>query len=268
MGFWYDGNKNTAANKREENGIVYYIRGVREVQGKRFERYAVHTHFIERGEDLCGLIDQYVKPLYQPGDILAIGEKVVSMCQNNTVEKSQVKLGFLAKTLSKFAKKNSEAGIGMGEPYKLQLAINMKGAPLILWAAFCGGICKIFGKRGVFYEIVGQDVAGLDGFYEHSAFETYHDLAVLNPKDPDKVCRDIMENCGIKSMIIDANDISVEILGKSESLSGAGDAFLEELVRDNPAGQDDELTPFILIRDIGDKPAQPYVPMKPREEHS
>lgn len=266
MAFWYDGNKNYAENKREKDGITYYIRGVAEVEGKRLERYAVHTHFIGRGEDLIAIVEKYVKPLVEAGDILAIGEKVVSMCQDNTVEKDKVKLGLIAKTLSKFAKPNSDSGIGMGEPYKLQLAIDMKGAPKVLFAAVCGGVAKVFGKRGVFYEIIGQDVAGIDGFYDHSAFDTYHDLAVLNPKDPDKVCADIKEQLGIDTMIIDANDISVEILGKSESLCALGDKFLEDSVRDNPAGQDDELTPFIIIRDIKDNEAQPYVPMKAREE--
>ncbi len=265
MAFWYDGNKNYAENKREADGITYYIRGVIEVDGKRLERYAVHTHFIGRGEDLCAIIEKYVKPLIKPGDILATGEKVVSMCQDNTVEKDKVKLGLLAKTLSKFAKPNSDAGIGMGEPYKLQLAINMKGAPRVLFAAFCGGVGKLFGKRGVFYEIVGQDVAGIDGFYDHSAFDTYHNLAVLNPKDPDKVCAEIKEKTGIDAMIIDANDIAVEILGKSEGLKAYSDKFLADSVRDNPAGQDDELTPFIIIRDIKDAEAEPYVPMKARE---
>lgn len=266
MAFWYDGNKNYAENKREKDGITYYIRGVTEVDGKRLERYAVHTHFIGRGENLCEILTKYVRPLYLEGDILAIGEKVVSMCQDNTVEKEKVKLGFLAKTLSKFAKPNSDSGIGMGEPYKLQLAINMKGAPLILWAAFRAGVGKVFGKSGVFYEIVGQDVAGIDGFYEHSAFDTYHDLAVLNPKEPDRVCAEIKEKTGMEAMIIDANDIAVEILGKTPALALLGDDFLADSVRDNPAGQDDELTPFIIIRDIKDNEAQPYVPMKAREE--
>lgn len=266
MAFWYDGNKNYAENKREKDGITYYIRGVREVEGKRLERYAINTHFIERGEDLCDLVGRYVLPIYEKGDILAIGEKVVAMCQNNTVEKKDVKIGFLARTLSKFATKNSDAGIGMGEPYKLQLAINMKGAPLILWGAFWGAVCKVFGKRGVFYEIVGQDVAGIDGFYMHSSFETYHDLAVLNPENPDGACEKIYDTHGIDVMIIDANDISVEILGTSKNLKELTTEYLCETVRDNPAGQDDELTPFIIIRDIKDAPAQPYVPMKARDE--
>ncbi len=261
MAVWYEGNLNKSENRREENGVAYYIRGVREVEGARYERYAVQTHFIERGEDYVEVVRRYIAPLYKPGDIVTISEKVVSMCQNNTVEMKDVKVGFWAKFLSKFATHNVN-GIGMDEPYKLQLAINMKGLPLILWASFCGAVCRIFGKRGVFYTIVGQDVSGIDGFYSHSAFETYHTLAVLNPKEPDKVCADIEQALGVACAVVDANDINVEVLGRAPSLMDKPADFVAELIRDNPAGQDDELTPFVISRDIGDAPAQPYVPVE------
>ncbi len=259
MAYWYEGNLNTPENQREKDGIVYYIRGVQQVDGVRYERYAVKTHFIQRGEDYIEVLRRYVAPLYQPGDIVSLGEKVVSMCQNNTVEMSQVRLGFWAKFLSRFATHNNN-GIGMDEPYKLQLAINMKGLPLILWAVFCGAVARLFGKRGVFYKIAGKDIAGIDGFYSHSAFEVYHTLAVLNPKEPDKVCAHIYETLGMSCFIADANDLAVEILGCSPDLKDKPDSFLAALIGDNPAGQDDELTPFIIIRDIGDRPAEPYVP--------
>lgn len=182
--------------------------------GARYERYAVKTHFIERGESYLEVLRRYVVPLIQPGDIVTMGEKVISMCQNNTVEMKDVRVGFWARFLSKFATHNNN-GIAMDEPYKLQLAIDMKGLPLILWASFAGAVCKLFGKRGVFYKIVGQDVAGIDGFYSHSAFETYHTLAVLNPKEPDKVCEEIHSALGISCVLVDANDIDVEVLGCS-----------------------------------------------------
>ena len=166
------------------------------------------------------------------------------------------------KFLSKFATVNHN-GIGMNEPYKLQLAIDLKGLPCVLFATVCAAFGKLFGKRGVFYKIVGQDVAGIDGFYDHSAFEVYHSLAVLNPKEPEKECNLIKNNLDISCMVVDANDISVEILGKSSDLNDKTDDFLAELIRDNPAGQDDELTPFIIIRDIGDCEAEPYVPVEP-----
>ena len=114
----------------------------------------------------------------------------------------------------------------------------------------------------MFYEIVGQDVSGIDGFYSHSVFETYHTLAVLNPKEPDKVCADIEQALGVACAVVDANDINVEVLGRSPSLMDRPADFVAELIRDNPSGQDDELTPFVISRDIGDAEAQPYVPVE------
>ena len=32
MAIWYEGNRNKAENRHEENGVVYYVRGVREVE--------------------------------------------------------------------------------------------------------------------------------------------------------------------------------------------------------------------------------------------
>ena len=97
MAFWYEGNRNNEQNRREKDGVTYYIRGLREVNGVRYERYGIKTHFIERGEDHIEILRRYVSPLYQAGDVVTLGEKVISMCQDNTVEKADVKLGFWAK---------------------------------------------------------------------------------------------------------------------------------------------------------------------------
>ena len=94
MAVWYEGNLNIKENMREHEGVTYYIRGVREVDGIRYERYAVKTHFIERGEDYIEVVRRYVSPLYKPGDIVSISEKVISMCQDNTVEKKTCGLDF------------------------------------------------------------------------------------------------------------------------------------------------------------------------------
>jgi hypothetical protein len=48
-------------------------------------------------------------------------------------------------------------------------------------------------------------------------------------------------------IIIDANDFTRDILGKSDDVI-LNDEQLCEIIRDNPAGQDDQCTPFILIR--------------------
>ena len=48
-------------------------------------------------------------------------------------------------------------------------------------------------------------------------------------------------------MIIDASDIDCVILGKCSAVT-LTDEQLCEIVRDNPAGQEGQCTPFILIR--------------------
>ncbi len=56
-----------------------------EVSGKKYARYALRTHFVEMGEDLAGLVRQYVLPHYRPGDILSMSEKVVALCQKDVI---------------------------------------------------------------------------------------------------------------------------------------------------------------------------------------
>ena len=82
MAFWYEGNRNLSGNRREKDGVVYYVRGLREANGGRYERYAVNTHFIDRGEDYVEVLRQYVSPLYQAGDIVSMSEKVISFNEN------------------------------------------------------------------------------------------------------------------------------------------------------------------------------------------
>lgn len=243
------GFRNSEETKKECNGITYYVRKSIGVNGCEFERYAIQTHFVNRGESYMDLVEKYVAPLYEKGDILSISEKVISMCQDNTVEKKDVKLGFWAKFLSKFASSNNH-GIAMDEPYKLQLAINLAGLPRILFASVCSAFTKLFGVKGVFYKIAGHDIDGIDGFYMNSSFDLYHDLALLNPKEPSKVCNEMHNAFGINAMIVDANDFEVNILGKNDDLNGLSEDFLKMLIKDNPAGQSDELTPLILIKDV------------------
>ena len=139
-------------------------------------RHAIETHYVQLGESYVDLIKKYVEPIYEEGDIVSISEKVISLCQRRIVYKKDVKVSGLAKFLSKFAMR-SDAGVGVDNPYKMQFAINLCGPMKVLWAAIAGGVCKLFGKKGVFYEIVGQEVSGLDGFYGN-VFSDYAEFGI------------------------------------------------------------------------------------------
>lgn len=260
--YYYNGNLNEQANYRRQGNLEYYIRGTIKAGGRVYERYGIKTHFIRTGEDYIELMKKYVLPLIKNGDIVSVSEKVISMCQSNVVYMQDVKLSPLARFMSCFGKR-SKSGIGITEPYKLQLMIDINGPAKVMYAGIAGAFGKLIGKHGIFYEILGEETAGIDGFYSHSAFKEYHTMAVLNPQHPDIVCNEISEKYSFPVMIVDANDISVNILGKSDILNTVSNEKLAELIEDNPSGQDDEQTPFIIIRDITGKPAQPFTPKKP-----
>ena len=105
---------------------------------------------------------------------------------------------------------------------------------------------RSFGIKGVFYKIVGQEVTGLDGFYD-GAWKEYKDIGIEIPENPDMVCDEIKDKLGISVMIVDSNDFGQEILGKSYDIE-LENQELKELIRDNPAGQGQQQTPLILIR--------------------
>lgn len=218
-----------------------------QVGDEKYLRYAIPTHYIQIGENYIELVKKYVVPHYQEGDILSISEKIISLCQERVVYKKDVKVSWLAKFLSKFAMK-SNAGIGVDSPYKMQFAIDLCGKLKVLMAAILSGIGKIFGKKGIFYEIVGFEVAGLDGFYG-KVFPEYNDFGIRIPENPNGVCNEIFEKTGVKAMIVDANDFDRVILGKSDSIIKSND-LLAKIIEDNPAGQQKQLTPFVLIRKI------------------
>ena len=209
-------------------------------------RHAIATHFVGIGEDYIELVERYVKPLYEEGDLLSISEKIVALCQKRVVYRKDMKISFLAKLLSRFAIQHNSAGIGVGEVCKMQFAIDECGSLKVLWAAICAGFGKLMGRRGIFYEMVGMEVTGLDGFYP-DVFPVYGDYGIRIPENPVGVCNEIYEKTGIRAMIVDANDITRDILGKGDTVT-LTDEELCEIIRDNPAGQEDQCTPFILIR--------------------
>ena len=215
--------------------------------GKTYARHAIQTHFVQVGESYIDLMNRYVVSLYQEGDILSMSEKVIAICQKRVVTEDQVKPGFWAKVLSRCVHQTA-AGPGMGLPVKMQFAINVCGLRRVLWAAVCAAFDKLRGVKGTFYKMLGQEVSGLDGFYGHEIPE-YEHMGVRIPENPGKVCDEIYEKTGILSMIVDANDLNVEMLGHCSQLKES-DGELLELIRDNPAGQDRQLTPFILIRPV------------------
>ena len=117
----------------------------------------------------------------------------------------------------------------------------------MLLAVVCSALTKPFGIKGVFYKVCGKGVGGIDGFYFRSSFDVYKQLALINPENPVELCDELYKKTGIPVVLMDANDIQQDQLGKCQGFPLTDDQ-IQDAMRDNPSGQGDELTPLILIR--------------------
>ncbi len=218
-----------------------------QADGKNWARYPVKTHFITADDNFDDIVKQYVLPFAKSGDIAALGQKVVSIMQKRIIYKKDLKVGFLAKFLAKFVKK-TPYGFSVGNPLKMQVAINTAGLPRVIFAGLCGFLAKAFGVKGLFYILVGNQVNEIDGFYGE-AFLQYNDMGILGPVDCDKLCDDLRNKFNLSFCVADVNDLGGNILGRSYDLKEK-DSLILKILKDNPAGQSNWQTPIIIIRQV------------------
>lgn len=218
---------------------------IREINGERWSRIPVKTHFITAEDNLNDIVKRYVLPIAKSSDIVVLGQKIVSILQKRVIYKRDLKVGFWAKFLSKFAKK-TPYGFSVGNPLKMQLAIDLAGLPKIFLAGILSYIGKIFGFSGIFYRIAGHQIGQLDGFYGE-AFLQYSEMGILGPLDCDNLSQKLKDEYDFSFAVADVNDLGGNILGKSQNLEGKEKLILE-ILKDNPAGQGAEQTPIIILR--------------------
>ena len=134
-------------------------------------------------------------------------------------------------------------GLIAGIDRRLTARLQARTGPPILQPFYDVG--KLFGKRGVFYDIMGYEVRCLDGFYP-DVFPEYGEYGILVPENCSEVCDEIYAATGVPCVIVDANDFSCDIFGKCACVQLPDDEICK-ILRDNPAGQSDACTPFVLV---------------------
>lgn len=218
-----------------------------EVDDEKWARYPVKTHFITEKDSLETILEKYVLPYLEKGDIVVLGQKIISILQRRIIYKKDLKIGFWAKFLSKFAKK-TQAGFSVGNPLKMQVAINLAGLPRILFAGIVGVVSKLFGISGNFYRMVGHQISQIDGFYGE-AFPQYAKIGILGPKNCNELCQKLKNKYSFDFLIVDINDLGGNILGENKELKGKEKLILE-ILKNNPAGQSNQQTPILILRQL------------------
>jgi hypothetical protein len=219
------------------------------VGGVRYLRLPLKTRLITVGDDLMELLEEYARPHLRPGDILFVSEKIVCITQGRIIRRDEVATSWLARFLSKKVR-NYEGtpqfrGLGHGTAPAMQLLIEEAGYPRTLFAAAVSAITRPIGIKGAFYYLVGKQAKSIDCPMSWT-IEPFQEYAKRAPADPNGVARKIRERFGVETVIVDANYRGAFSLGKSTP--AIKEKFIQELLRDNPAGQDSEMTPFFIIR--------------------
>ncbi len=211
-----------------------------EIEGKKYLRVPVQTELIVATDDIVQVVNMHTEGLVQSGDLIVVSEKVVAITQGRAFRINEIKPSRLAVFLSRFVHKSPH-----GMPQTMELAIREVGALKIIFASIVAAIGKLLGIKGLFYRICGPKARAIDGPCEYT-IPPFNDYAVLGPKDPDLVARQIKQAVGCEAAVIDANDLGVNILGVSGPEVDI--PLLERLLRDNPLGQSSERTPIGIIR--------------------
>ncbi len=209
-----------------------------------YARLPVKTHTITADDDIIAVAKKYAAPYLQAGDQLFMSERIVAISQGRAYPIKDIHPSWLAKLLVRFVHK-SPYGIGLGSPWTMELALCEAGAPRMLLAAAASALTKPFGMRGIFYKVVGNNINAIDGPCSYT-LPPYNEYAKLGPAKPDKVAREISATIGCPVVIIDANDLGVVVLGKSDA--SISSALCGEIFKDNPLGQSTEQTPLCIVR--------------------
>ena len=217
---------------------------VRTVDGVDYQRIPVKTHLITNTDDMADVVVRYAKDRMQEGDILFISEKAVACTQNRAIPMEDIKPRKLAVTLSRYVTK-TPAGIGLGIPETMEMALQECGTPRILFAAFCSVIGKILRQKGWFYIVAGPKARGIDGPTE-GTIPPYDHYVVLTPDDPMGTSKKLAAALGHPVAIVDINDLGANILGFSEKEPSMDQ--IAKILGDNPLGQSSESTPMGIIR--------------------
>ncbi len=220
-----------------------------EVRGEIYLRLPVKTDVITEKDDLMKLLEKYVAPHLGPDDIIFISEKIVALTQGQIINLNDVKTSKLAKLLARKVQNHYGTkdfrGFGHGTPMAMELVIREAGYPRVLLAAGVSAITRPFGIKGLFYMICGKRAKSIDCPMSF-LIQPYTHYAKLPPINPQGVSEEVKEKFGNETVVIDANYRGAFALGISSRK--IKEKFAQEVFRDNPLGQSDELTPFCIVR--------------------
>lgn len=217
----------------------------REVGGVEWLRGTIHTPFLGPDDDLPTVLDRATSAYRRPGDVVCVSEKVTILLTGRAVDSRQLRVGRLATYLAGQVRPQTPGDFGIGVPAKMQYLQDQIGTPRLLVAAAAHAALRPFGVRGTFYRVAGPLAKYLDG--GHAPY--WNTLFPPLPTDEaDRIAQDCAERLGdgVAVAIVDVNDRDGTVRGRSAGIPPTD--TIRAVLRDNPMGQTETLSPLLLAR--------------------
>jgi len=203
-------------------------------------RIPVRTRMITARTGVLDVVDEATAGERRGGDVVALAESAAAAGQGRLVPLELIKPGALARLLSRFVGK-----IGpLHSPEGMQGAIMEAGRPRIVAGTIAAVATKPLGRRGWFYRVAGQGTALIDDVAAALPPNDHH--MVFGPRDPDGLADELAVRLGCGAAIVDANHLSGAWVVAASP--GVERGWLEMALNDNPAGNQDERTPVVIVR--------------------
>ncbi|ACX52042.1 protein of unknown function DUF129 [Ammonifex degensii KC4] len=200
----------------------------------------IRTHIITDQDDIVEVARRYTEGIALPGDVIALAESVVAISQGRAILPETVKPGWLARFLCRFPNKSGS----LATPAAMQLALEEVGSLRVLAGCAAAAVGKLLRRKGWFYLVAGRELALIDDIA--GTMYPYERHIILGPKEPQKVVEAVKRATGAEAVIADVNDLGcVDILGIT-----CPELYREvqEALRDNPFGNEDEQTPIVVLK--------------------
>ena len=207
----------------------------------KYEAIAIKTDLLGCFDDPVNTVIEYCKGIVEKNDILTIGESPLAIMQNRYITPQNLEYNLFSKALCYFFHPTSSLATACG----MQLLINRIGITRITFALIIGFLFKLVGIKGMFYRLTGTESSLIDDI--SGTVIPYDKSIVMGPLNPDLFCKKVSKYLNIDVAVVDVNDLGgVKILASSNKTVNK---ILKRNLIYNPAGNGDEKTPIVLIRE-------------------
>ncbi|WP_075507947.1 hypothetical protein [Prochlorococcus marinus] len=207
----------------------------------KYKAFAIKTDLLGCFDNPVNTVIEYCKGIVEKNDILTIGESPLAIMQNRYISPQNLECSLYSRALCYFFHPTSSLATACG----MQLLINRIGVTRITFALFVGCLFKLVGIKGMFYRLTGSESSLIDDI--SGTITPYDKSIVMGPLNADLFCKKVSNYFNIDVAVVDVNDLGgVKVLASSNKKVNK---ILKTNLLSNPAGNGDEKTPIVLIRE-------------------